>query len=364
MAEQLKNLINKENVGALATEIVKVEKSFDIQAFMAEIFDEYWDDLALTSRGNHITMTLGKFLPQDYPTAIGILEQVIDKADSFLPVSLTAFIPEFGFDEQHFDLSIKALKYFTQFGTSEFAVRPFIEKYEEKMIPIMLAWTTDENEHVRRLASEGCRPALPWGKALQKYKKDPTPILPILENLRVDESLYVRKSVANNLNDISKTHPELVVEIAQKWLKEENKHTDWIVKHACRTILKQGRPDALALFGYHDASAIEVTDFAIDKTALAIGEKLTFSFGLKANVETKIRLEFGIDYMKANGKQNRKVFQISETALKADEQKNYTKKHAFGDLSTRKHYAGLHRVTLFVNGAERGTLDFELTKEG
>ena len=361
MAEQLKDMINKENVGALATDIAKVEKSFDSKVFMAEIFDEHWDDLALMTRGNHITTTLGKFLPQDYPVALGILEQIIDKADSFLPVSLTAFIPEFGLDAKHFDLSIMALKYFTQFGTSEFAVRPFIEKYEDKMIPIMLAWTTDENEHVRRLASEGCRPALPWGKALQKYKKDPTPIVPILENLRADESLYVRKSVANNLNDISKTHPELVVETAKKWLKEENKHTDWIVKHACRTILKQGRPDALALFGYHDATSIEVSDFGIDRMELAIGEEFNFAFKLKASESTKVRLEFGIDYMKANGKHNRKVFQISETSMKAGEQKSYTKKHSFAELTTRKHYSGLHRITLLVNGAERGTLEFELT---
>jgi len=228
------------------------------------------------------------------------------------------------------------------------------------MMTQMYAWSKHENEHIRRLSSEGCRPQLPWAKALVKYKNDPTPILPILEELKADTSLYVRKSVANNLNDISKTHPDLVINIAEKWLKNDDKHTNWIVKHGCRTLLKQANSKVLALFGYHDSSSILVDDFSVDKTIVAIEENITFSFGISATEATKVRLEFGVDYVKANGKRNRKIFQISETQLKNHENKSYSKKHAFVDLSTRKHYTGFHSITLIVNGAERGTLDFEL----
>ena len=359
MAEQLKNMINEEVVGKLASDIATVDENFNKNGFMAAIFNEHWDDLALMERGNLITKTLGAFLPSDYPLAIGILTKVIANVESFLPVSLAAFIPMFGLDEQHFDISTHALKYFTQFGSSEFAVRPFIEKYEDKMLPLMLEWATDENEHVRRLASEGCRPALPWGKALVKYKLDPSPILPILENLKNDDAKYVQKSVANNINDIAKTHPDLIAELMQEWYGK-SKNTDWIVKHGCRTLLKQGNPKALAIFGFDDATCLEITDFSIDKTVVPRGENLTFSFEITAQTDTLVRLEYGVDFMKANGKQNRKIFQISETSMKKGQVKKYVKTHKFADLTTRKHYAGVHGIAIVVNGVAGEVLDFLL----
>ena len=141
----------------------------------------------------------------------------------------------------------------------------------------MYLWSRHENEHVRRLASEGCRPSLPWGQALVRFKKDPAPILPILQQLKADPSPYVRKSVANNLNDISKTHPDLVVKMAKEWYGE-NEFTDWIVKHGCRTLLKNGNCEVLAIFGYHNADCIHVSSFQLGKTSISLGEDLTFSF--------------------------------------------------------------------------------------
>ena len=220
-------------------------------------------------------------------------------------------------------------------------------------------WSKHENEHVRRLSSEGCRPALPWGVALNKYKKDPSPILPILEQLKTDPSAYVRKSVANNINDISKTHPDLIAKLSNDWYGK-NELTDWIVKHGCRTLLKKGNRDVLGIFGFHDVSSISVSDFKISTKKVPFGGEMTFSFTVEAKEATKIRLEYGIDYMKANGKHNRKIFQISEIAFKANQMKTYEKKHSFEELSTRKHYPGLHKITLIVNGVEQGTLEFVL----
>ena len=178
--------------------------------------------------------------------------------------------------------------------------------------------------------------------------------------LKTDPSLYVRNSVANNLNDISKTHPELVVELAKKWYGK-NELTDWIVKHGCRTLLKKGNREALAIFGYHDVDAICLEDFMLEQKAVAIGDDIAFSFCIRADKPTKVRLEYGIDYVKANGKRNRKIFQISEFSLKEKEKKTHTKKHSFADVSTRKHYPGTHSITLIINGAAQKKLDFELT---
>jgi len=288
-----------------------------------------------------------------------MIDRVIGKYEGFALMSFNDFIEVYGTDEENLDISIDALGRYTEYMSSEFAVRPFIINYEEKMMTQMYAWSKDENEHRRRLSSEGCRPALPWGCALPKYKEDPTPILPILEELKNDSSLFVRKSVANNLNDISKTHPDLVIKIAKDWYGKNDK-TDWIVKHACRTLLKKGNPDALAIFGYSDTTSIEIKDFKLNEKQIKIGENINFSFTISTKKATKVRLEYGIDYVKSNGKRNRKIFQLSEISFKANESKKYTRKHSFEDVSTRKHYSGTHSITIIINGVESGTLDFEL----
>ena len=169
----------------------------------------------------------------------------------------------------------------------------------------------------------------------------------------------MRKSVANNLNDISKTHPELVIKLAKDWYGK-NEYTDWIVKHGCRTLLKKGNRDVMAMFGYHDVDSIEVEDFCLAPSAVSIGEDIVFSFYISAKEAAKVRLEYGIDYVKANGRRNRKIFQISEILLDDNEKKFYEKKHSFADLSTRRHYPGTHSLTLIVNGVERCGQDFEL----
>jgi 3-methyladenine DNA glycosylase AlkC len=321
--------------------------------------DETWDGLELKARGRQISMNLGRYLPADYGVAIGIIDKVVINYNGPGRFCFPDFVEVFGQDEINWDLSIKALGNYTRYGSSEFSVRPFIIKHEKRMMAQMYAWSKHENEHVRRLSSEGCRPRLPWGQALTSFKKDPSPILPILEQLKTDPSPYVRNSVANNLNDISKDHPDLAAKLAKDWYGK-NEYTNWIVKHGCRTLLKNGNPDILALFGYDDISSVDVDDFALETASISIGEDIVFSFTLLAREATKTRLEYGIDYVKSNGKRNRKIFQISEISLKENQKKSYTKKHSFADSSTRKHYAGSHSITLIVNGTERGKLDFEL----
>lgn len=366
MSERMKNkYYNYASLHDLASHIKAAYPSLPVDEFVYDIMDETWSGLELKARVRQITLTLGKYLPTDYEQAIGVIDQVVagypaghnDYAFVFFP----DFIEVYGQDESHWDLSIAALERYTPLSTAEFAVRPFIIKHEARMMRQMAVWAIHENEHVRRLASEGCRPALPWGKALPSFKKDPAPVVEILEELKADPSLYVRKSVANNLNDISKTHPDFVAEIARNWYGK-NEKTDWIVKHGCRTLLKKGTRDVLTIFGYYNADSVDITDFALSATSISCGESITFSFTVAAKETTKIRLEYGIDFVKSGGKRSRKIFKISEILLRANQNKTYTKKHSFADLSTRKYYPGRHFITLIVNGTERGMLAFELIR--
>jgi len=360
MAEAWKNMLNLETVTAFALAIRSVYQDFPVDEFVKSTVDETWDDLELMARGKKVTVNMRAFLPQDYSEALSIMDKAIEACDAFFKLCFPTYVEMYGQDDVNWDLSMRAMELYTQYSSSEFAVRPFIIKHEKRMMEQMYAWSKHENEHVRRLSSEGCRPALPWGQALVSFKKDPSPILPILEQLKTDPSAYVRKSVANNINDISKTHPDLVAKLAKDWYGK-NEHTDWIVKHGCRTLLKKGNRDVLAIFGFHDVSSVDTHGFTLDKSSVAIGEEFTFSFNIHTKEATKVRLEYGVDFVKANGKRNRKIFQISELSFAENQKKAYSKKHSFEDLSTRKHYPGSHSITLIVNGTERGTLDFELT---
>lgn len=364
MPDLIKHMYNHESLHKLALDIQSVYTSFQIDDFLKSIMDERWKDFELKERVYHISVNLGKYLPAEYSAAIGIIDKVVmnygswlDGFGSFFPI----FVEVYGQDEMDWDTSMGALERYTPYASSEIAVRPFIIKHEARMMAQMYAWSTHENECVRRLASEGCRPQLPWGQALSKYKKDPAPILPILEQLKTDQSLHVRKSVANNLNDISKTRPDLVINLAKDWYGQ-NENTDWIVKHGCRSLLKQGNRDVLALFGYGDVSPVGVDNFVLGATSISIGEDINFSFVISTKGAAKVRLEYGIDYVKSSGKRNRKIFKISELSLKENEKRSYTRKHAFKDLSTRKHYPGIHSISLIINGVDRGALDFELNR--
>ena len=363
MPELLKNRYNYESLQELALRVKAVYPSFQEEDFVKAVINETWEALELKARMRQISVNLGRYLPDDYEQAIGILNKVVEGYpegyNDFAFMYFPDFVEVYGQEERYWDLSMAALERFTALSSSDFAVRPFIIKHEERMMRQMAVWAGHGNEHVRRLSSEGCRPQLPWGQALTSFKKDPLPVLGILERLKADPSPYVRKSVANNLNDISKTHPGLVIKTAKDWYGG-NEYTDWIVKHGCRTLLKKGNRDVLDIFGFADAGCVKVTGFALEDECVAIGGNLAFSFTVVAKKAARIRLEYGIDYVKANGTRSRKIFQISEITLQENEMRLYTKKHSFAEVSTRNHYPGPHSVTLIVNGTAVGTLDFEV----
>lgn len=357
----LKAEFSPEFVRKLAVAFQKEWLAFNKDKFIASVINNQWENRELKDRMRHIALMLGESLPSDYKKAVKILTKVAPQFTGLSAITFPDFIQVFGLD--HFKESIHAMKVVTEFSSSEFAVRPFIEKYGDQMIKVMLEWTEHENEHVRRLATEGCRPRLPWAPALNDFKQNPEPILPILEKLRADKSLYVRKSVANNLNDISKDHPELALSIAERWLREKNAETNWIVKHALRGLLKKGNKKALSLFGFGNTDLVAIKDLTLDKLALNIGEAFHFSFRLKwkGKKSVKLRLEYGIDYVKSNGKTNRKVFQIKEAEFSPNEDYHIVKKQSFEERTTRKHYPGKHNIAILVNGDELASKNFNLS---
>jgi 3-methyladenine DNA glycosylase AlkC len=359
MTERLKDLFFSDTfIAELGNVIKEVYPDFDQDEFNRLIFMNDWANKELKQKMHHITQCMRVTLPEDFPEALKILKEVAPQFEGFNALIFPDYVESCGIDD--WELSLPALAFFTRFCSSEFAIRPFLVKDSGRAMKYMYKWAEDENYHTRRLASEGCRPRLPWAMSLPAFKKDPTPILKILEMLKDDPVEYVRKSVANNLNDISKDHPDLVLDICERWYGQ-GKNTDWVVKRACRTLLKVGNTRALVLFGFGDPSHIEVEDLVFDRQSLTIGDELLFSFRIKpSNKEVhRIRLEYEVGYVKANNRISPKIFQIKEADYESGSHV-ITKKHSFKDLSTRKHYPGQHKFTIILNGVEKATGIVEL----
>ncbi|HSZ25731.1 MAG TPA: DNA alkylation repair protein [Cytophagaceae bacterium] len=364
MAEPLKNIYNKILIDEIASVLKKVYPLFDANRFTKLVFDKNWADKELKQRMRHLSEVLKQLLPEDFSETTDILIRCIEelkkyrKGEMYLEfMFFPDFIEVYGIDD--YENSIRAFEKMTQFSSAEFGVRPFLIKYPEKMQQQMVRWASHPHAMVRRLASEGFRPRLPWAMAVPHLKKDPSLILPVLEKLKQDESESVRRSVANNLNDIAKEHPELVIQIASKWQGVSN-DTDWIIRHGCRTLLKKGNKNALTHFGLTETKGISITELKTGKKKISIGNELPFSFLLTVKKKANLRLEYGIDYVKANGKTSRKIFKLREGAFEKGGYA-FSKKQSFQNFTTRKHYPGKHSVAIIVNGEEKATVSFALT---
>jgi len=359
MPELIKNCFNKKFITSLASEIQAYHPAFDKKSFSKAVFDKDWDKKELKDRMRHISLTLGDHLPENYKKAVTILKKITPTSNGFEYMLFPDFIEVFGLE--HYSESIKALEHFTKQSSSEFAVRPFIIKYKTKMMRQMAIWASSDNHHVRRLASEGCRPRLPWAMSLPEFKQNPKQIIKIISKLRNDESEYVRRSVANNLNDISKDHPDVTFDIANKWIGK-NANTDRLVKHACRTLLKKGEPHVLKLFGFAQPQHIQTDDLTCTRK-LNIGDNLIFSFNINSKKKPlgQCRVEYAINFVRENKKLSRKVFKISEGKYNT-KHKNIHKKHSFKLITTRKYYPGLHKLTIIINGVDFCHAQFELTQ--
>jgi DNA alkylation repair enzyme len=365
LAEPLKDMYDEAFLRQFADKVLAAYPAFNKEAFISDVMNEEWNELALKGRIRQISTVLGRHLPPDYGDALAVLYAICEECSGFPYLFFPDFVEVYGGAEEHWELSMQALERFTPKSSAEFAVRVFLIRDPERMMRQMLIWASDPNEHVRRLASEGCRPRLPWGQALPVFKKDPAPLLPVLELLKEDSSLYVRKSVANNLNDITKDHPDIVLDIARRW-QGQHPYTDWIIRHACRNLVRKAHPEALAIFGYaisEDSAPIVISaDLQIHPSTLEIGDscRLEYTLQVQEGEPLHLRIEYGIDFVKSGGKTSRKLFLLSDKTVPGGSSLSGSRVHRFADLSTRRHYPGEHHVVLMVNGVEAASTTIEL----
>lgn len=354
--EPLKDqFFNRAYVTRLAADISAADRGIDAKILVSRVLNTQWKSMELKDRMHHVADCLHATLNRDYKACIKLLTPIVlsrikNGTNSFGDMIFPDFVERFGIED--FKTSVKALEIFTAACSSEFAVRPFIVRYGERMMAEMLRWSAHKSEHVRRLASEGCRPRLPWAMALPEFKKDPRPVLKVLANLKSDSSEYVRRSVANNLNDISKDNLETAVKTAERWFGK-SPQTDALVRHALRNELKKGNPRALKLFSLATKTKAKIHDLQISAAIIKIGEAVRIEFSMSNAVTERLRLEYWVFFVKAGGTTSKKVFQIAERDFAGGAKHTFSKKHRFQNFTTRKHYAGAHKIVIAVNGEKK-----------
>ncbi len=364
--EPLKNMFNPvflEQVGDAAEMVLE---DFDKKVFLKAVFAGNWEQLELKQRIRRISTVLHDMFSGDYThdihSLLALTEELHRRAgrdNTFEYMFLPDYIEQYG--TLHPRESLKAMERITILVSCEYAIRPFLIQDLKGTLAVMKKWTGHKHASVRRLATEGCRPRLPWGMALPELKKDPAPIMPILDLLKQDESEFVRRSVANNLNDIAKDNPHVVLEIAKQW-QGISEDTDRLIKHASRTLLKRADAAALSLFGISQDVNCAISGLSLASERLQIGEYLEFSFLLenRDKATADFRVEYAIHYCKAGGKTGRKVFKITENRYAPGKPVSFSRRQSFADMTTRKHYAGLHTLEIVINGKPQATVTFDV----
>lgn len=351
-----KDLFTPEFINKFGNDLNKIDSKFNNKVFNKIIFSKNWDNQELKQRSKTIANAIFEANHNGFLRGLNNLSLWVENALNSNQKSGIEylFIPDFieCFGLNYEKESIEKIPLITSFISCEFCIRPFIINNPKKLIKQMYKWSEHDNLHVRRLSTEGIRPRLPWAMQLPELIKNPEPIFPILDNLKSDSEFYVRKSVANNLNDISKDHPAKVLE----WSKNNfniNENTNAIIKHALRTLLKSANSEAINIFGYSDIKNFELSQLKLISSMVKMNDELVFSFKLKNKSKTNqiARIEYGISFLKQNNSHSRKVFKISERNLSAGEEIEIIKKHRIYPITTRVYYPGLHKVDLQINGS-------------
>lgn len=360
----LKNLFDQKLLERIAKAIRPHFSGFDQKSFiglMAEL-----KPLEMKPRVRFIRDELQKMLPQDFLKTLNILVKSANQGrlGGFDLWPYMEFIQTYGL--QYPNESLEALKKLTPLFTAEWAIRPFIKENEKMTMAFLLKCTADTNVHIRRWACEGSRPRLPWGERLQNFVKNPRPTLPILESLKFDDQLYVRKSVANHLNDIAKDHPDFVIQVLQRWKKQagqkHQKKMAWIIRHSLRTLIKQGHAGALSLIGVSTGVKIKVSKILLQKSKVKLGEKIYFEFNIisAANQSQKLVVDYLIHFVKSNNETSAKVFKLKTFELASKDQVTIKKSHSLKKITTREYYSGRHLLEIQVNGRIVGKMPWRL----
>jgi 3-methyladenine DNA glycosylase AlkC len=370
--EPFKNWLSPALVGCIADHLQKHVNDFDRAAFEQPVLAAL-PALELKQRAQCIADHIHAALPADFASRNGIMRAMLhpDAENYFADGSdaaglrgwgiypLTIVVGQHGMAD--FDASLELLREMTKRGTSEFDVRPFLMADQARALAIITRWTDDANQHVRRCASEGTRPRLPWGMQLTGLVADPAPLMPLLQALRDDPVEYVRRSVANSLNDIAKDHPDLVADLAHDWMKGASKPRERLLRHACRTLIKQGNSRALAAFGIKPPQ-LEFGPLTVENPVVDFGGALEFSASIASTAghPQALIIDYIVHFKKANGAQAGKVFKWKKLTLEKGQTLRLSRKHPIRPITTRKYYAGQQALSLRINGQDFGMAEFEL----
>ena len=365
----LKDMIDRQLVQQIADRVSAVYPSFARSEFVAANMVEL-DGLELKARTRLIAEKLREFLPASYPEALEILLAVINDERGFPPIdngglrlmAIPAFVELYGVG--HPEASLDAMPVITRVSSCEFAIRPLLIHHQEFALGRVRSWAVHDDENVRRLASEGSRPRLPWGARLGAFIDDPSPNLALLERLKDDPSLYVRRSVANHLNDIGKDHPDLLLERMEAWKTDASAERKWLIRHALRSLVKRGDARALAILGFAQAQ-VALEALHLKPSELRFGGELLFAFQLRSTGDEvqNLLVDYVMHFRKANGKTAPKVFKLKTLQLAAGETAVIEKRMSIRPISTRRYYAGQQRLEIQVNGRVLGGADFELVMD-
>ena len=370
--EPFKNNLSKELVCSIANQLQKHLDSFDKTEFINSIVPEL-DTLALKERSQLIADKLHTVLPLDlkqrYRIILAILHPVEDADNALqsneLGIRGWGMMPLCSVVGQHgladFDASLAALKEMTKRFSSEFDIRYFLLADQDRALGIISSWVHDPNRHVRRLISEGTRPRLPWAMQLPQFIANPSTVLPLLEILRDDEDEYVRRSVANHLNDISKDHPDLIARLAKEWRQPHNTKREKLLRHACRNLIKQGHSLTLNVFGYSSPN-ISLEQLRIKTPVLELGNSLQFSVSIKSHTSQKqpLVMDYVVHHQKSNGSLSPKVFKWKTLTLAPHSELILERSHEIRLITTRRYHAGNHALSLRINGQDFGYEEFHL----
>jgi len=350
-----KHAFNGALLQQIAHSISRYFPQFETTAFLA--IEPQLADREMKARVHLIRDALAACLPKNYPEALNILVSVLKenqlKGFSVWPVA--EFIQTYGLNYP--DISLDALAIVTQHFTSEWAVRPFIKQYPQQTMMFLLECARSENVDIRRWASEGTRPRIPWGEQLPAFIQDPSETREILEVLKFDPELYVRKSVANHLNDITKDNPDYVIQLLNDWKQQaaistDTKKVDWIIKQALRTLIKKGHPDALSLIGVQFGAEVVLDEFSVKNSVIRLNESLEFTTQLRSisSQSQNIVLDYVLHFMKANNLTSPKVFKLRTFSLPPKGVIRINKKHTVKKITTRQYYEGIQYIEIQVNG--------------
>lgn len=362
------HLFNADTVAHLGAEYAAGIAGFDAARFESEALGGF-TERELLARMDWMADCLEGQLSVDFPA-------MADQLQAAMPVPLDPALTDDDFGhfihglpgilavrhglEDHPPRALDLLYAATQRFSMEFYIRPFLNRWPEETLARLALWADDDNYHVRRLVSEGTRPKLPWAKAVTL---DPERTVPLLTHLHADSTRYVTRSVANHLNDIAKTQPDLVVSLLQDWAKlgkQDTKELAWMTRHALRTLVKQGHAGALDMLGYRGDVAVSAT-MGLDAQTYTIGEQLKISCTLAANETLPVMVDYRLIFARPNGKSGEKVFKLKVAEIAKGKPLVLSKAHNLkGDATTFKLHAGVHRVVLQVNGKDVAEADFEL----